>query len=275
MKICVPELKNPIMQEAVREFPEIEFLAAESLAQGCEMVKTGVADTMLSGLDFSSRDVLLAYRDAFELSSEFFSSSFVGEKDGHYLVLADGGVNKQPNAEQLYAITVDSARTFEQYFGEQPRIAMLSYSTFGSGGKNPDLAKIYAVIERVRQEWPEWLIEGEMQLDAAINPVVATKKVPDSLLGGAANVLIVPDLNTGNIMYKTMEQFGGWTMAGPIIQGFEVPLADLSRGSSVEDVVLTIRVMEKLCAVAGKSAAGGSAGDSTGDLTENKTEERR
>ena len=98
-----------------------------------------------------------------------------------------------------------------------------------------------------------------MQLDAAINPVVAAKKIPDSLLGGEANVLIVPDLNTGNILYKAMEHFGGWTMAGPILQGFEKPLADLSRGSLVEDVELTVRVMKKLCEKTDEIARGGEA----------------
>lgn len=247
MRIGVPELENKTIQEAIKAFPEIEFVKVKNLEQGCQMVKSGEIDTMISGLDYTSRDVLLAYRDNIGLKSRFFSSSFVGKKGDEYLVLADGGVNKRPNAEQLYAITEDSAETFEEYFEEQPRIAMLSYSTFGSGGKNPDLEKIYTVIEQIREKHPEWLIEGEMQLDVAVNPVVAAKKVPDSLLEGKANVLIVPDLNTGNIVYKAMEQFGGWTMAGPIIQGFEKPLADLSRGSTVEDVVLTIQVMEKLC----------------------------
>jgi len=123
---------------------------------------------------------------------------------------------------------------------------MLSYSTKGSGGKNPDLDKIYYVIDQIREKHPTWLIDGEMQLDAAINPRVATKKTPGSPLQGHANILITPDLNSGNILYKSLEQFGGFTVAGPIIQGFDRPLADLSRGSTVEDTILTIKVIRSL-----------------------------
>lgn len=241
-------MKNPVVQEAVKKFPEVEFVPAASLAEGCRLVREGEVATIISGLDYTSRDVLLAYRDNLAMKSKFFSSSFVCErKNGGHLVLADGGVNKLPNAEQLLATTLDSAETFQRYYGETPRIAMLSYSTHGSGGKNPDLAKIYYVVEQVRARHPEWVIDGELQLDAAVRPEVATKKTPDSPLAGRANVLIVPELNTGNILYKALEFYGGFTCAGPIIQGFERPLADLSRGSSVADLVLTIKVMLKLC----------------------------
>lgn len=247
MRICIPEVRNPIMQAVVREFPEVEFVGTENLQQGCELLLRGEVDTMLSGLEYASRDVLLAYKAYIPLGSRYFSSSFICEKEDARLMIADGGVNKQPNKEQLYTIVEDSARVFERYYEEQPRIAMLSYSTYGSGGKNPDLEKIYFVRDEIRRQHPEWLIDGEMQLDAAVNPEVAQKKAPDSPLAGQANVLIVPELNTGNILYKALEQFGGWTVAGPIIQGFKMPLADLSRGSSEADVMLTIKVMQKLC----------------------------
>ena len=101
-------------------------------------------------------------------------------------------------------------------------------------------------LERVRRERPEIIIDGEMQLDAAVNLTVGKKKAPGSLVAGRANVLIVPDLNSGNILYKAMEQFGGFSAAGPILQGFKVPVSDLSRGSTVEDVVATIENMKKL-----------------------------
>ena len=151
-----------------------------------------------------------------------------------------------PNEEQFYCIVEDTAITFLAYTGEQPRIAMLSYSTNGSGGKNPDLEKIHFVIDKIRDNHPDWLIDGEMQLDAAIDPLISAKKFPESTIRGDANILITPDLNSGNIMYKTMERFGGFEVAGPIIQGFEMPVADLSRGSTVEDVKITIDVIKKL-----------------------------
>ena len=245
MKIIIPELNNPTIKEAIKAFPDIEYIPAESLTQAAKMLSNGEADSIISGLDYSSRDVLLAYKDNIPLKSEFFSSCFICKKDNQIIALADGGVNKLPTKEQLYTIVEDTAETFRKYTNETPKIAMLSYSTKGSGGKNPDLEKIYYTIEKIKQNYPDYIIDGEMQLDAAINPRVASKKTPDSPIKGTANILITPDLNSGNILYKSLEQFGGFTIAGPIIQGFKIPLADLSRGSTVEDVKLTIDVILK------------------------------
>ena len=246
MKIVFPELaKNSIAQEAVKSFPDIEFFDAPDLGTAAEMLASSKVNSMVSGLDYSSRDVLLACKAHIPLKSQFFSSCFVGEKDGKYLIIADGGVNKQPNQDQLYTIVEDTAKTCEEFLEETPRIAMLSYSTKGSGGKNPDLNKIYFVIDEIRKNHPDWHIDGEMQLDAAIIPRIGEKKIGASSVAGHANVLITPDLNSGNILYKSMEHLGGWTMAGPILQGFITPIADLSRGSTVEDVILTIKVIQK------------------------------
>lgn len=247
MRIVFPEvLTNEIAGRAAAEFPEIKFLPAESLDSGAEMVARGAADSMISGLDFSSRDVLISYKNQIALSSRAFSSSFILEREDAHYMIADGGVNKLPDAEKFYCIVEDSAQTFFNYYGEQPRIAILSYSTYGSGGKNPDLLKFEYAMSEICLKHPEWIIDGEMQLDAAVSPEVAAKKTPGSSVAGRANILITPDLNSGNILYKAMERFGGFTVAGPLIQGFEKPLADLSRGSSFEDTVLTIRVIKKL-----------------------------
>ncbi len=249
MKIIFPEMSNnSIAQEAIKHFPDIEFFGADNLAIAATMLQEGQADSLISGIDFPSRDVVLAVKDQIPLKSKYFSSCFICERvesDGKttHLAIADGGINKQPDTDKLYCIVEDTARTFESFYHEQPKIAMLSYSTYGSGGKNPDLEKIYAVIDRIKQNHPDWLIDGEMQLDAAISPAVAIKKTPGSPLKGQANILITPDLNSGNIFYKSLERFGGFTCAGPIIQGFQIPLADLSRGSNVEDIILTIKVI--------------------------------
>lgn len=245
MKIIFPELKNSIVEEAIKSFPDIEFFDAPDLDAAAEMLKNGFADSMISGLDYSSRDVLLTYKNHLPLKSDYFSSCFICEKGDQILALADGGVNKIPTKEQLYTIVEDTAATFQNFTGNQPKIAMLSYSTNGSGGKNPDLEKIHFVIEKIRQNHPDYLIDGEMQLDCAINSEVAAKKFPTSTIKGNANILITPDLNSGNILYKSLERFGGFTCAGPIIQGFEIPLADLSRGSTVEDIKLTIEVIRR------------------------------
>ena len=245
MKIVIPELENPFMKEALTEFPDLEIVSAPDLETAATMVAEKQVDSMISGLDYSSRDVVIAYKNHIPLASPFFSSCFVCKRHNDSIIIADGGVNKHPSADQLYTIVEDTAKLHELYFGTTPRIAMLSYSTKGSGGKNDDLEKIYFVIEKIRTNHPEWFIDGEMQLDAAVNPRVGEKKIPGSSVAGHANILITPDLNSGNILYKSLEQFAGYTVAGPIIQGFEVPLADLSRGSSVEDIRLTIDVIVK------------------------------
>ncbi|MBR1374210.1 phosphate acetyltransferase, partial [bacterium] len=128
---------------------------------------------------------------------------------------------------------------------EEPRIAMLSFSTKGSA-RDASIDKINEVIAKVHEMYSEVKIDGEMQLDAAVNSRVAAKKLPDSEVAGRANVLIVPDLNSGNILYKAIEQFGGYIAAGPILQGFHKPVSDLSRGSTMEDVKLVIECMGRL-----------------------------
>lgn len=246
MKIIFPEITtNQFAKAAVSSFPSIDFIPSESLDDAAKLLQTGGADSLISGIDFPTRDVILTCKSYIPLKSKYFSSCFICERDHQTIALADGGINKQPDKEQLYTIVEDTAHTYQTFTGNQPKIAMLSYSTYGSGGKNPDLDKIHFVIDQIRKKHPDWLIDGEMQLDAAVNPRVSSKKAPTSPLKGKANVLITPDLNSGNILYKALEQFGGFHIAGPIIQGFKVPLADLSRGSTTEDIILTINVILK------------------------------
>ena len=188
MKILIPELENPIVQKAIQGFPEIEFINTENLNDATEILAQDQADSMISGLDYSSRDVLIAYKNHLPLKSDYFSSCFICEKEGQHFALADGGVNKIPTKEQLYTIVEDTAKTYQTYYNEQPKIAMLSYSTNGSGGKNPDLEKIHFVIEKIRTDHSDWLIDGEMQLDAAVSPTISTKKFPVPQ-AGSINVL--------------------------------------------------------------------------------------
>lgn len=247
MKIVFPEIiNNKIARRATQKFGDVTFIPADSLADAVELLQRGEADSMISGLDYPSRDVLLAYKGAIRLRSEFFTSCFICEKSEQVLAIADGGVIKHPTKEQLVVIVEDTVRTFQAYTGEQPKIALLSYSTHGSGGKDQDFEKIRAVIDEIKRRHKDWVIDGELQLDAAINPLVAERKTPDGPLRGQANILITPDLNSGNILYKSLEQFGGFTVAGPIIQGFSIPLADLSRGSTLEDTIMTIKVLRSL-----------------------------
>ena len=162
--------------------------------------------------------------------------------------MSDAATCKNPTEDQLFDITIQTYETACAILpdGEVPRIALLNFSTAGSGGKDPSIERARAVVQRVHTENPEILIDGEMQLDAAVVPEIGRKKFADSAVAGHANVWIVPDINSGNILYKAMERFGGFTAAGPILQGFNAPCSDLSRGSTVDDVVAVIEVERKL-----------------------------
>lgn len=163
--------------------------------------------------------------------------------------MADAGICKKPNEAMLYAIILQTYRTAKKVLSEQPKIAVLSYSSFGSGGNDDTIELIRNTISKVHEKHPEILIDGEMQLDTAVNETIGAKKSNNtSLVAGHANVLICPDLNSGNILYKGLEQLGGWTAAGPILQGFDYIISDLSRGSSVEDIELIFDIIKRLSA---------------------------
>ena len=277
-RIIFPEINHPYVQEAIKlakqKFPDFEAIGADNLEHACAAVKAGVADSMIAGIDYTSRDVILATRDIIgvknprQLEKPTFSASFIFTKENKatplgqsVFILGDAAACKHPSFDQLFDITLETHETATKYFKYldnnstdsalnnflTPRIAMLSFSTLGSGGRDETISLSQAVVEKVRETHPEILIDGEMQLDAAINPRVGEKKAPNSPVAGYANVLIVPDLNSGNILYKAMEQFGNFTAAGPILQGFNAPVSDLSRGSTVEDILAVIEAELALC----------------------------
>lgn len=287
MNIVFPEFNHPTIQAALKRHAEmrasgepipgiapdgvseITALSAPNLTTACTMVKSGQADTMIAGIDYSSRDVILACREHFAMAKKpqlvtpeqvqtssisynptanqlysTFSGLAVMQRDQEVYLLADMAACKHPTKDQLVEIILQTYSAARKIFNEPPRIALLSFSTFGSGGHDDTIT----LLQNVRQAFQgtDILIDGEMQLDAAINPAVAQKKFPDSPVAGHANILIAPDLNTGNILYKAFEQIGGFHVAGPILQGFNFPVSDLSRGSSVNDVILTMEVMAQL-----------------------------
>lgn len=255
MRVVIPEYKNRVMKQAMMLCSDLEFVHANSLEEGLEIVKEKNA-ALVAGIDITTRDMVLACKNVLEKTDSYFSSCFVMQKGKKKFVLADAGVCKKTSAEVLKTIVVQTYETAKKVLDDTPRIAILSFSSFGSGGEDASLLKIREAIEMVRSEHSEIVIDGEMQLDAAIDRNIARKKATDSSVAGRANVLVCPDLTSANILYKSMERFGGFTAAGPILQGFGakrddgciIPaiISDLSRGSTVKDVVLTLRMLEKI-----------------------------
>ena len=156
------------------------------------------------------------------------------------LAYGDCAIVVNPTTEQLADIAISSARTAAQ-FGIEPRVAMLSYST-GSSGSGADVDKVRAATELVRERQPDLLVDGPIQYDAAVDASVAASKAPGSPVAGRATVLIFPDLNTGNNTYKAVQRSAGAIAIGPVLQGLNKPVNDLSRGALVEDIVNTVAI---------------------------------
>jgi phosphate acetyltransferase len=154
------------------------------------------------------------------------------------LVYGDCAVNPNPTAEQLAEIALSSAET-AQIFGIIPKVALLSYSS-GSSGQGEEVEKVRTATQLAKARNPQLLLEGPIQYDAAVDPIVAAQKLPHSLVAGQANVFIFPDLNTGNNTYKAVQRETKAIAIGPILQGLKKPVNDLSRGCTVEDIVNTV-----------------------------------
>jgi len=252
VRIILPEGDNPRIVEAADRAERdkicqtILLHGQDALQQAAEMLAAGAADGMVAGIDHTTRDVILAVRDHVGVAegNKTFGSLFAFEfPDNRKLIMADGGVTKNPTAEQLADIIVLTHAATLTILDETPRVACLSFSTFGSGGRDDSITKIQEAMALVKERHPEIIIDGEMQLDAAVNAEIGKKKAPDSPVAGRANILITPDLNSGNILYKSIEQFGGAHAYGPVLLGFAKPVSDLSRGSTVDDVYGCIKIV--------------------------------
>ena len=216
---------------------------------GMMMVKDEKADGLVSGAVHSTSDTL---RPALQIlktapDTKLVSAFFVmvvpdceyGE-NGTF-IFGDSGLNQNPNEEELSEIAISSSKSFKQLVGKEPKVAMLSYSTHGSA-KSELTEKVINATKKVVEKMPELLVDGELQLDAAIIPEVAKSKAPNSKIKGEANVLIFPDLNAGNIGYKLVQRLAKAEAYGPLCQGIAKPVNDLSRGCNEKDVAGVIAI---------------------------------
>jgi phosphate acetyltransferase len=209
---------------------------------GTMLVHNDMVDGMVSGATHTTAHTV---RPAFEIIKTMpdvstVSSIFLMCLSDRVLAYGDCAIVPDPTSEQLADIAISSARTAAQ-FGIEPRVAMLSYST-GTSGTGADVDKVRTATELVRKREPDLLVEGPIQYDAAVDPTVARTKMPDSKVAGRATVLIFPDLNTGNNTYKAVQRSAGAIAIGPVLQGLNKPVNDLSRGALVEDIVNTVAI---------------------------------
>ena len=208
---------------------------------GTMLVKMGYADALLGGATYSTADTV---RPALQIiktkpGNKIVSSCFIMVRpsatgENEVLAMADCAINIKPNEDELVEIAVETAKT-AKVFGIDPKVAFLSYSTHGSG-KGEDVDKMRNACEKAKASMPDVPVDGEFQFDAAVSPVVAKTKHIDGPVGGHANTFIFPDINAGNIGYKICQRMGSFDAYGPILQGLNAPINDLSRGCNAQEV---------------------------------------
>ena len=216
---------------------------------GMMMVKQEKADGLVSGAAHSTADTLrpalqiLKTAPGTKLVSTFAVMDVPNCEYGEngVFLFSDCGLNQNPNSEELSEIAISTAKSFKQIIGKESKVAMLSYSTYGSA-KAEEVDKVRIATELAKEKEPKLLIDGEMQFDAAIIPAIAKSKAPGSNVAGNANTIIFPDLQAGNIGYKLVERLAKAEAYGPICQGMAKPVNDLSRGCKAEDIVGVVAI---------------------------------
>ncbi len=226
-----------------------EAIVKDYLTFSAMLVRRGAADGFVAGANHTTADTVRAALRTLKIDKT------VGVVSGAFLmvvpgspygengafIFADCGVNPEPNARQLSGIAVSSANLFKKLTGKMPRVAFLSYSSKGSAA-GPLVDKMREAVERAKEASPGLLVDGEFQVDSALVPEVAAIKCPASEVAGRANVLIFPDLNSGNISYKMTQRLADARAVGPILLGFTRPASDLSRGCNAEDIIDAVAI---------------------------------
>ncbi len=213
------------------------------LTFGAALVALGRADVMVGGATFPSGDTIRAaiWTVGPAPGITTVSGAFYMVRDGVVLTFVDCAVVPEPTPDQLADAAVAAARDRRRIVGDEPVVALLSYSTKGSAA-GPRVARVCQAVEILAGRRPDFAFDGELQTDAALVADVARRKAPGSRAAGHANVLVFPDLDSGNIGYKLVQRLGGWEAIGPILQGLARPVADLSRGATADDIVDTAAV---------------------------------
>jgi len=221
--------KGMTQEEAYQLMQNVNYYA-------CSLLNDNKVDGIATGATFTTKEVfqpalkILGTKDQFHRVSSYFIM-LVNEQE---LFFADCAVNINPNARELAEIAIDTANT-AKVFGLEPQIALLSFSTYNSAS-DESIDKIQAAIKIIKEKAPQLVVDGEMQVDAALIPEIRSRKAPNSPITKSANVLIFPDLNSGNIAYKLVERLAKAQAVGPILQGFKKPFNDFSRGCSTQDI---------------------------------------
>ena len=213
------------------------------------MVKSGLCDGLVGGACHATIKILspslkiIKTAPGEPMVSSFFFMDVPGSEFGEngLFLFADCALEIQPTSEKLAHIANQTDKSFKRLIGDDPRIALLSHSSHGSA-VNDDSTKVVKAVEYIRENYPDIVADGELQLDAAIVPELGASKAPDSPVAGKANVLIFPDLDAANIGYKLVQRLGGAKAYGPVLQGLAAPVNDLSRGCTAEDVVGVIAI---------------------------------
>ncbi len=253
--------KEKMTEELIREFYELrkekgmtgeearKIILEDYMYYACMLIHKGYADGAVSGACHSTANTLrpalqiIKTAPNSKLVSAFFLMVVPDCQYGHNgtFIFADSGLEQNPDPEKLAAIAASSAESFELLTESKAIVAMLSHSTMGSA-KHADVDKVVEATKIAKKEYPKLLLDGELQLDAAIVPEVAKSKAPESKVAGKANVLIFPDLDAGNIGYKLVQRLAKAEAYGPITQGIKKPVNDLSRGCNVDDIVGVVAI---------------------------------
>ena len=252
---------SPLTDELIEKLVEIrknkgltheeakKLLLEDYMYYACMLVKTGRADGVVSGACHSTANTLrpalqiIKTKPGTMLVSAFFLIVVPDCNYGEHgtFIFADSGLEQNPTPERLAAIAASSAETFQLLVQKEPIVAMLSHSTMGSAS-HPDVDKVVEAVKIAKENYPQYKIDGELQLDAAIVPEVAASKAPNSKVAGHANVLVFPDLDAGNIGYKLVQRLAKAEAYGPVTQGIAAPVNDLSRGCSADDIVGVVAI---------------------------------